>query len=129
MTVINFGKKPYRGKQINKKTPFYVTIVLLSKTTKSFKFTRPHFVDRKSCVHVTSSVDYLPVVVILNPTLDRAAAAPTAADTGVEERVGAALGAALRLCAMCALTRCPAARAAHKLSSPAKTPAATMRAS
>lgn len=75
-----------------------------------------------------SSADYLPVVVILNPALDRAAAAPTAAETGVEERVGAVLGAALRLCAMCAWTRCPAARAAHKLSSPAKTPAATMRA-
>lgn len=44
---------------------------------------------------------------------------------GVLDRVGGAL----RLCAMCARTRCPAASAEHKLSSPASTAAATMRAS
>lgn len=49
----------------------------------------------------------------------------TAAETGVALRVGAAL----LLCAICALTKCPAARALHKLSSPARTAAATIRAS
>lgn len=57
---------------------------------------------------------------IVNPR-----AALTAAETGVEVRVVAAL----RLCAMCALTRWPAASAEHKLSSPARTAAATIRAS
>lgn len=52
-------------------------------------------------------------------------AAPTAVDTGVDDRVGTVL----RLCAMCALTRWPAARAEHRLSSPASTAAATIRAS
>ena len=49
----------------------------------------------------------------------------TAAETGVVDLVGTAL----RLCAMCALTKCPAASALHKLSSPARTPAAIILAS
>ena len=57
--------------------------------------------------------------------MDSPRAAPTAAETGVDDRVGAGP----RLCAMCALTRCPAASAEHKLSSPARTAAPTMRAS
>lgn len=61
--------------------------------------------------------------VIYFEVMPRPRAAPTAADTGVEDRVGAAL----RLWAMCAFTRCPAARAAHRLSSPARTEAAMIR--
>lgn len=71
-------------------------------------------------------------VVIPNPTV----AAPTAADTGVTDLVDASVrvpvaganAGALRLCAICALTRWPAARALHSESSPASTAAATMRA-
>lgn len=56
-------------------------------------------------------------------------AAPTAAETGVADRVGAALGAPLpRLWAMWARTRWPAASAEHRLSSPASTAAPTIRA-
>ena len=58
---------------MNKKTPFYVTIVLFEGNQK-FQFSKTHFVDRLSYMHA-SSADYLPVVVILNPVLDRAAAA------------------------------------------------------
>lgn len=52
-------------------------------------------------------------------------AALTAADTGVVDLVGAWL----LLCAMCAWTRWPAARALQRLSSPARTLAATILAS
>ena len=52
-------------------------------------------------------------------------AALTATDTGVVGLVGAWL----LLCAMCALTRWPAARALQRLSSPARTLAATILAS
>ena len=43
--------------------------------------------------------------------------------------VPALVGAPLLLCSMCAFTKCPAANAAPRLSSPASTPAATTRAS
>ena len=49
----------------------------------------------------------------------------TAAETGVVLLVGTWL----RLCAMCALTRCPAAKALQRLSSPASTAAPMIRAS
>src|SRR5262249_43861111 len=49
----------------------------------------------------------------------------TAAETGVVARVGTAL----RLCAMCARTKWPAASALHRLSSPARTAAAMILAS
>lgn len=41
------------------------------------------------------------VIFVYLEVMERPRAAPTADDTGVEDRVGAAL----RLCAMCALTR------------------------
>lgn len=63
---------------------------------------------------------------ILAHLVVRFLAAPTAADTGVADRVGAA---GPRLWAICARTRCPAASAEHRLSSPARTAAATIRAS
>jgi hypothetical protein len=56
---------------------------------------------------------------------DAAAPFSDVGDLGVG--VVARLGAALRLCAMCARTRWPAARALQRLSSPARTAAATMR--
>lgn len=71
--------------------------------------------------------NYRDVVVIDRPSTicPLLGAAFKAADTGVLDRVGTAL----LLCAMCAETRCPAASALHRLSSPARTLAATIRAS
>ncbi len=65
-------------------------------------------------------------VVIANPAnaCPFEGAALSAAETGVLDLVGTLL----RLCAICALTRCPAARALQRLSSPASTLAATIRA-
>lgn len=67
------------------------------------------------------------LIVIDNASIvcDLLGAALTAADTGVDDLVGTWL----LLCAICACTRWPAARALHRLSSPARTPAATILAS
>lgn len=81
-----------------------------------------------STVEVETEKAVLPPInvdVYLEDVMDSPRVAPTAAETGVADRVGAAL----RLWAMCALTRCPAASAEHRLSSPARTAAATIRAS
>lgn len=66
-------------------------------------------------------------VVIANPAnaCPFEGAALSAAETGVLDLVGTLL----RLCAICALTKCPAASALQRLSSPANTLAATIRAS
>lgn len=72
----------------------------------------------------TSQTSHRRPFVIASPSVARAKGA-TAADTGVLDLVGTAL----RLCAMCACTRCPAASALQRLSSPASTAAPTIRAS
>jgi hypothetical protein len=62
------------------------------------------------------------ILVIVNPT-------GVFVLVGLPLRLAAALGAADRLCAMCACTKWPAASAAQRDNSPARTPAATIRAS
>lgn len=97
---------------------------------KSDWYTRPGHRQPQTphlCTCALSNVtSHLPALIILNPstTCPLDGAAPTAVLIGVLLRVGAAD----LLCAMWACTRCPAASALHKLNSPAKTLAATIRA-
>lgn len=72
---------------------------------------------------------HLPFV-IRNPSGTRGpSTAFTKGSTAAETGVVLLVGTWLRLCAICALTRCPAAKALQRLSSPARTAAPMIRAS